>query len=203
MDTALTQKWLQVNSSNKQQTSCTGLLIPISALVLSCMWSHTSCHWQWFCSHLLIFVTPVMDFGCIFFLILSQTRRLSLQVYKTNKWQLKRKACHLISEWPALFPCDSPEISVITVWQLCNYMGSPQQTRKVTCLNSCKRWHCHWVLFSECAHEFALICVLASVLTGRLMWYDTSVDSFTWGPPITDILLNWGKDALQHPHDCI
>lgn len=28
-----------------------------------------------------------------------------------------------MSEWPELFPRDSPEIRVITVWQLCNYAG--------------------------------------------------------------------------------
>lgn len=42
---------------------------------------------------------------------------------KTNTAADETEARLLMSEWPELFPRDSPEIRVITVWQLCNYAG--------------------------------------------------------------------------------
>lgn len=55
------------------------------------VWSCTSCHWQSLCLHIISFQNASDDFSSFFFFIPSRTRRLSLQVYKTNTWQMKRR----------------------------------------------------------------------------------------------------------------
>lgn len=50
-------------------------------------------------------------------------------VRKTNPATDEPESCLLMSEWPELFPRNSPEIRVITVWQLCNYAGREWMTR--------------------------------------------------------------------------
>lgn len=87
--------WPQVKSkdyNSPRQTSCTEVLIPMPTFFFfPSVWSCTSCHWQSLCLHIISFQNASDDFSSFFFFIPSRTRRLSLQVYKTNTWQMKRR----------------------------------------------------------------------------------------------------------------
>lgn len=173
-----------------------------------CVWSRTSCHWQWLCLHLLLLRMPVMK--CIFF-IPSQTRRLSLQVYKTNTWQMKRRHASQWVSGPCYFlvihqrlewlQCDS---CVIT-WEAPNKWVDDMFEQLQTVTLSL----CHFnVYHSPIAHESEFICALASIFTDRwclarlCAMRGSSVGKWwsggAWVNPITVVLINLKLDALKN-----